>query len=469
MQLTEEKKTQVVLRIFSEDIEAFGKYLFGHHLRLATPPFHKEIFQLFQGNDKRIGIAAPRSHAKSTITDLVYLLWAVIHKKTHFVLLVSDTYSQATLFLEAVQAEIEGNEKLRALYGNLKGEIWSEGEMVIGGAMVKAVGAGMKVRGLKYHEYRPDLILVDDLENDELVESKARREKLERWFNGALVPSMDKNGRLVIIGTVLHYDSLLYKILSNDLYNEYTKKTYKAMNDTEALWPEHMSIPDLLKLKEEYTRKGQGYLFYQEFQNDPISGENRKFRLEKIKYYTDAEIEKKQLRTYITIDRAYSTQKTSDFTAFVVVSVDNENNWYVRMADRFRGTEDLLIENIFDLRAYFKPIKIGIEQRAFEYTLKPTLEKEMRVRNDFFVITELKDAQLSKTYRIEGLVPRFETGTIYLKKDQSDLIDELIRFPAGSYDDLVDALAYQLQIQLPANAPKRQAFTQETSYSLRMA
>ena len=98
------------------------------------------------------------------------------------------------------------------------------------------------------------------------------------------------------------------------------------------------------------------------------------------------------------------------------------------------------------------------------------------MRNDFFVITELKDAQLSKTYRIEGLVPRFETGTIYLKKDQSDLIDELIRFPAGSYDDLVDALAYQLQIQLPANAPKRQAFTQERhrkkqqpSYSLRMA
>lgn len=449
--MSEDKSTlnltqiQVLKKIFADDIESFGKFFFPHHLQLDTPAFHKEIFDLYESDLTRIGCCAPRGHAKSTITDLVYLAWEIVHSKKKFILLVSDTYSQAVLFLEGLKAEFEGNDKLKYFYGDMTSRSWSEGEIIANGVMVKAIGAGMKVRGLKFHESRPDLIIIDDLENDEMVESPERREKLERWFNGALVPSLAKGGRVVIIGTILHYDSLLYKIVSPNKYTEFTKRTYRALNP-EPLWPEHLDTVELEQIKQDYISKGQGSLFYQEYQNDPISDENRKFKLEKFKYYdSDAELDTKELNTYITIDRAYSLDKTADSTGIIVNSVDRDNNWYIRLAERFKGTEKELIDKIFGLYMYYNPVKFGIEQKAFTYTIKPALDDEMRKRGTFFLVEELKDLGRTKTIRIEGLIPRFETGSIYLRREHRDLIDELTRFPKAPHDDLIDALSYQLE------------------------
>jgi predicted phage terminase large subunit-like protein len=462
-EITKEQKIAVLHKVFNEDIELFGRYFFPNHLSLETPEFHKNLYKLFENeNFKRIAIAAPRGHAKSTITDLVFLAWTVVNKKANFILLISDTYSQAVLFLDSLKAEFESNDKLKNFYGSLVSKNWSEGEIIVNGIMIKALGAGMKLRGLKYHEWRPDLVIMDDLENDELVENKARREKLERWFNAAVIPSMQKDGKLIAIGTILHYDSLLYKLVSLDKYQQFNKSVYKAINDFGALWPEHLNLDELAKIKEEYIKQGQGYLFYQEYQNDPISDENRKFKLEKFKYLSQAselELEAKLISTFITIDRAYSTEKTADYTAIVVNKIDNQNNWHIVYAERNRLTEKELIDKIFDLKSYYNPTKIGIEQKAFKYTLEPTLKDEMRRRNIFFLVEELKDLGTGKNVRVEGLVPRFESGSIYIKKEQTDLIDELIKFPKGIHDDLIDALAYQLGI---ANPPK--GTTQSNQY-----
>lgn len=443
--LTNEQKVATLKRIFAEDIELFGKFFFPHHLKLDTPKFHKEIYRMFESKELRIAVGAPRGHAKSTLTDVIYLCWAIVHEKAHFVLLVSDTYSQATLFLEAVKAEFEDNEKLAMFYGKLTSKHWAEDEIVANGMMIKCVGAKMKVRGLKYREFRPDLILVDDLENEELVSNKDRRDSLERWFNGALIPCLAKEGRLVMIGTVLHYDSLMYKVLDEKKYREFAKKTYKAITDGKALWPEHLGIPELEQIKRNYIEQGQGYLFYQEYQNDPISDENRKFKVEMMKFYEEESLVGKNLRCYITIDRAYSAEKTADFTGIVINRVDRENNWYVK-AERFKGNERELIEKIFDLKSYFRPIKIGVEQNAFKSTLEPYLKEEMRRRNNFFSVVELKSNGRAKNPRIEGLLPRYESGSIYFLKTDTAIQDEMIRFPRSPHDDLIDALAYQNEI-----------------------
>lgn len=454
--LDQSQKIVVLRRAFKDSIEEFGKFFFPSYLKLETPEFHKEIYKTFQGDSKMISRGAPRGHAKSTVTDLVYLAWVIVYKKSKFILLCSDTYSQATLFLDALKSELESNDMLKQFYGDLVSKQWAEDEIVSNGIMIKAIGAGMKVRGLKYRESRPDLIIVDDLENDDLVNSKERREKLERWFNGALVPSMGKDGRLVMIGTILHYDSLMAKVLSEDKYKDFNKKTYKAISDGKALWPEHLNLLELEKIKREYTENGYGYLFYQEYQNDPVSDENRKFKIEKLKHYEEKDLENKAVRCFISIDRAYSADKTADYTGIIINRVDYDNNWYIR-SERFKGTESELIEKIFDLKDYFKPVKIGIEQKAFEYTIKPALKEEMSKRNKFFTVEELKDAGNSKIRRIEGLLPRYEMGTIHFLRTDTDLIDELIRFPKGANDDLIDALAYQLQLSVHAPIRTQQA------------
>lgn len=441
--LTQQQMKSAVMTMASKDIDTFGQYLFQRHLSKKTPAFHKDIYRLYQNESlKRIAIAAPRSHAKSTITDLVYLSWAIVHKKVKFVLLVSDTYSQSVLFLETLKAEFEANERLIDMYGDMTSDKWAEGEIIVNGIMIKAIGAGNKVRGLKFRESRPDLIICDDLENDEMVESLERREKLERWLNGALVPSLADGGRVVVIGTILHYASLLCKMLREDNYKEYEKRTYRVIMKGDPLWKEHMNMEKIDKLRQEFIAKGLGFQFYREYMNDPVSDENQKFKPDMLLFYKEEDLKGKMLSTYIMVDRAYSIEKTADFTGMVVVSVDMDNNWYVRKAERFKGNEKQVIDRLFDLDSFYKPTKFGIEQKAYKYTLKGNLDDEMRRRNQFFKIDEIKDLGKNKNVRIEGLIPRYVSGSIYFLEDQLHMREELERFPRAEHDDLIDALAY---------------------------
>ena len=447
------EKIAILKKIFEKDIEQFAQFFYRHHLTLETPKFHKDLFRLLMSDHKKIAIAAPRGHAKTTIVDLIYLSWLIIHEKASFVLIISDTYSQSTLFLETLKSEFESNERLRSFYGDLVTPKWAEDEIVVGKVMIKALGANMKVRGLKYRNNRPDFIICDDLENDEMVESKERREKLARWFTGALIPSAQKDAKIVIIGTILHYDSLLNTLVDEKRFPDWKKRIYRAIMDGKALWPEHLDLKELETIKQHYLQEGQGYLFYQEYMNDPVSDEFRKFKFEKIKYFDPKEQEGRQMNVYMAVDRAYGANKTSDFTGIVIVGIDADNRWYVLHAERFKGLENELIEKVFDLKKFFSPIKVGFEQRAYLYTLKPTLDEEMRRRNYFFTILELKDLNQSKNMRIESLLPRYEAGGIFFKKDQEALIDELTTFPRGVHDDLADAMAY---IQTMASVPYNQ-------------
>ncbi len=87
-----------------------------------------------------------------------------------------------------------------------------------------------------------------------------------------------------------------------------------------------------------------------------------------------------------------------------------------------------------------------------QISLKQAMEDEMRKRNIFFEIESLKSNTSDKEKRIRGLVPRWEMGTIYIPIDHpkfKHLVDELFTFPKGQSDDMVDALAYLLQIASP--------------------
>lgn len=447
--MEQEKKKAVLKKLFSKDIESFGSYFFPHHLKKKTPHFHREIYAKYESTLQRIGIGAPRSHAKSTITGLVYLAWAIVNSKCRFIILVSDTYSQSTLFLEALKSELESNERLTQFYGKLTSDNWSEGEIITNGVMVKALGAGMKVRGLKFRESRPDLVIVDDLENDELVENKDRREKLERWFNGALVPALDKDGRIIVIGTILHYDSLLAKILGKETYLEYDKQTYRAIEEGKALWPEHLNLDELEKIKQEYISKGQTSLFYSEYMNDPIDKEAQEFKREWFQYRTQEEVNALDTSNYLTVDTAISEKSSADYTGFCDNSVDKENKWNLK-AWRARISPTTLIDTIFTLYQNRRYVKIGIEKTIYLQAIKPFIDQEMRKRNIFLPIEELQHNHQAKETRIRGVIPRYESKSVYhIKNECQSLEDEMLTFPKGINDDTLDATAYQIQIAQP--------------------
>jgi hypothetical protein len=207
-----------------------------------TPQCHLEWWDLCCSDNPLVAIAAPRAHGKSTAITHAYLLAALLFRDRKFALIVSDTESQATNFLSDLKDEMINNEDLINLFG-IKGLIkdsqtdiiveFTDGEQF----RVLVRGAEQRVRGLKWDQRRPDLIICDDLEGDEQVQSKDRREKFRRWFYAALLPCRSQHGIVRVVGTVLHLDSLLNRIMPPDYDGDYTKveplKTYSARKRVE--------------------------------------------------------------------------------------------------------------------------------------------------------------------------------------------------------------------------------------------
>jgi len=193
-----------------------------------------------------------------------------------------------------------------------------------------------------------------------------------------------------------------------------------------------------------------------QYLNRPVDPETAAFKRKWFKYWDEDMIKGRLLHNFVTIDPAIGLTRESDYTVILTVSVDIFNNWYIREIDRGRYNPRQLIERIFLADDKWKPLKIGLEQVAFQKTLQYTINDEMRRRNHFLPILELKPGtQKSKEDRIRGLQPRYETGTIYHNKfiENNDwLEEELTRFPKGKHDDIIDALSYMLQVAFP---PKR--------------
>ena len=140
---------------------------------------------------------------------------------------MSDSSEQAEGFLDDIKTELEDNGNIIMDFGSLKGEkAWRTGVILTKTDIkAEAIGSGKKVRGRRHRNWRPDLIVLDDIENDENVNTPEQRRKLKNWFDKAVSKAGDTYTDIMYIGTILHYDSLLNNVLQNPRYK--TKKYRK--------------------------------------------------------------------------------------------------------------------------------------------------------------------------------------------------------------------------------------------------
>ena len=129
-------------------------------------------------------------------------------------------------------------------FGSLKGDkTWrSNGILTKNDIKVEAIGSGKKVRGRKHRNWRPDLIVLDDIENDENVNTPEQRRKLKSWFEKAVSKAGDTYTDIMYIGTVLHYDSLLSNVLQNPRYHAKKYRAVISWSKNQSLWDEWESI-----------------------------------------------------------------------------------------------------------------------------------------------------------------------------------------------------------------------------------
>ncbi len=205
------------------------------------------------------------------------------------------------------------------------------------------------------------------------------------------------------------------------------------------------------KLSHEFLENAKrtmgSYLFANQYLNEIIPTDKQSFKREWFKYYDKLPT---KLNTFVFVDPALSEADGSDYTGVVVISVDAEKRWYVKLAKRYRLNPTQIISLIFELQSEFKPAIIGVEEVAYQKSLLYFLDEEMRRRNVVLPVKGVKPPNdKTKQTRILSLVPRFEWNRIFLNQGLQDLELELLQFPRGLHDDLIDALASMEYIYFP--------------------
>ena len=422
--------------------ESFLKKRFDGNL--PTPPFHSELWGDFCSDQPNVAWAAPRGTAKTTAITHTATLASVLFRQASFVLLVSDTEGQVVRFLGDIKSELENNTQLRQTFGVVNFVKSTEVEIIVQMAdghqfCIVARGAEQKVRGIKWNMKRPDLIVVDDLENDEQVMSPNRREKLRHWFLNSLLPCGSDNRKIRMVGTILHMDSILERVLNDSSW--FTRR-YEAHNDdfSVLLWPQKLSKEKLLSIRQTYISQGNPSGYYQEYRNRPIDPSSAYFNKSDLIHAERPEY----LEMYAAVDFAITKKTKSDFTVIVVAGMDRDGVLHVVDVRRGRWDGLEIIENLFWVHEKYEPGLFIAEQGQIRHTLDSFLNVEMRKRNKYINLVAVTP-KVDKEQRAKPLQARLRGGGIRFDVQSewfADLQDELLSFPRGSHDDMVDALAY---------------------------
>jgi len=418
------------------------------------PKFHHEMWDMFCSDDPKVSIAAPRSHAKSTAITHAGILSAVLFRWKSFVLLVSDTEGQAVEFLGDIKAELSGNDALRQTFGVRKILKDTETNVIVEFKdghrfRIQAKGSEQKVRGLKWRGQRPDLIVGDDLENDEIVMNPERREKFRRWFMNALVPCGSDTCSIRVVGTILHLDSMLNRLLEDETW---VSARYEAHNAdfSEILWPEQFSKERLEAIRAGYVAQNDPEGYAQEYLNKPVAIESAFFSKD---YFFDIDRDGDtpilpNLEYYAAADFAISEKERSDYTAIVVVGVSPEGTLYVVDARRGRWDADAIINELLAVQKMWKPHVFTFETAKIDKAIGPSLNRAM-MRSGIYLNIDKRAPTQSKTARARSIQAMHKSGAIRYNKKADwypDFEAELMTItdsgPRGRHDDYLDAFAW---------------------------
>ena len=331
-------------------IEGFAREYLWHTFDdpATTPAFHRDVWALWCLPDAQVADAAPRGHAKTTGCTVTYTLAALLFGANDYVLLVSSNESMASGILSLIKFQLLENEKLKADFSvhGLSKDNDTTFEAHIGSRVVKVIvkGAEQRLRGLNWRNKRPNLIIVDDLEDDEAVENPERRLKLRNWFDNALSPVGSRKSKMRVHGTVMHEDSLLNRLLKD---SEWKSKIYSAHRDfddfSEILWPEAFPEEKLRSKRQNYINRGNPHGYAREYLNRAIVISEAFFRPDD--FVAIPEDELSQSRAYYgSVDIAVSETAHADNTSFLIggMTDNREEGSFLDIMDNEVGRFDPL-------------------------------------------------------------------------------------------------------------------------------
>jgi len=482
-----------------KDFEFFARTYFPHYIRGKKDPktgkekpinlsnLHRyfcEHFPALIENPESVNevIAAPRGEAKSTYA-LIFLVYCTVYELKHYMIYIMDVFDQASVVIEAFKVELESNPRLGNDFPEAtgKGPVWQDGVCVTrNNIKLHARGAGQRIRGLKHGARRPDLVVLDDIENDENVRTPKQRDKLESWIDTG-VANLGEAGEkfdVLDIGTVLHYDSVLVRKLNNpmwqsikfqsilkwpdrmDLWDEWEEilrnqsfddaRAFYAKNLAEmeqgavVSWPEKRPLLYLMELRARIGHKA----FSSEQQNEAID-ENASFQA--FTYWVQFAPD---WVYFGACDPSLGKKGNGrDPSAILVGGFDRRaGELSVVEASIRKRVPKVIISNVIELQMQYRCVAWGVETVQFQEFLRTQLIDEA-IRQHVPLNGVPISQNTDKDLRIESLQVPIADGRIKLHPSQRTLISQLEQWPNADHDDGPDCLEMLWNLAITYGAP----------------
>lgn len=447
------------IKRLQKDYAAFCEYYFPHFLTLRdkttgevirtvhNAPFHNSAALKVKNTPNLKAVFKwPRGHAKSTHFDIFLPLWLMFQPKRliNVMVVVGKSEESAIGLLSDIQAELEFNQRIIADFGEQKAVgNWQEGQFVTQSDVAFfARGRGQSPRGLRYKEARPDYIVIDDLDDDELCRNEKRVNDLTDWVKEALFGALDVGrGRFIMVGNLISKNSVLANIAATK--GVYVSEIKAVDKDREPVWKEKWT-----KQEAEEAAAFMGYRSWQkEMMHNPIK-DGTIFRHDWIRYKKVLPLHKYEMLVCYT-DPSFKSTTANDYKASRLWGkIGNELHLidcYVRQ-DTVSGMVRWLY-NLYESLPENVSVRFFMEANFMQDIILDEFTTEGNLRGYQLPILPDKRKKPEKIQRIEAISPLWERGFVFYNealKDSSDMqvgIEQTLSLERGSrvHDDAPDA------------------------------
>ncbi len=437
----------------------FFHFYFAHYVKYPTAPFQRELFHLTERQDIRnLFVVAFRGSAKSTIFTMSYPLWAILgEQQKRFVLILCQTQAQAKQHMMNLRRELESNALLKSDLGPFQEESneWGSSSLVFSNlnARITVASSEQSIRGLRHNQHRPDLIIGDDLEDIASTKTRDGRNKTYQWLTGEVVPAGDRSTRLVIVGNLLHEDSLLMRLKADieekRIDGEF--KEYPLVKNDVILWPG--KYPSLAEIEDEKRKSGNVYAWQREYLLNIVPDEEQVIHREWIQHYDALPVNlldeygySRHMGIRVGVDLAISKSTSADYTAMV-------QGWLLNDG---RDTVIYILPNVINRKISFPETveickalyathkdeegrrpELVIEDVAYQKALPQQLENE-----GVYGVKAMRPGNHDKRSRLALTAHMIKSGKVLFPRTGCEqVISQIVHFGVEKHDDLADAFS----------------------------
>lgn len=412
----------------------------------------------FDPNRNKLHIEMPRGTFKSSLVTIGFTLQYILNDPEARILIDSETYSKAKNFLAEVKGHLEDNGKFREIFKAIYGVYpddgkknpsvrWTDSAVDLAcrkkkrkEASISASGIDKSINGMHF-----DLIIMDDLHSEKNVTSKEMIQQVIDHYKLSF-SLLDPGCPAIVIGTRWDYQDLYQHILENERHR-YNIIIRAAVEDGDLLFPERLTHEFL-----EEQKKLQGnYIYSCQYMNNPVDDETATFKQSYFRSTDWETVKDRPMNWFMAVDPSFEGQY-SDYAAFVLVGMDHMQELYVKQIHRAKMNYSQIISLMFEWYIKYKPRRIALETIAQQKNIQYMLNNEQKNRGIWLPVEEIRSRTVSKESRIQALAPYYEFGRVHHVKESnqiSELEYELLHFPKGAHDDVIDALATILEIASP--------------------